>query len=280
LNKDLKILIIGLGEIGSSNAEFISSKGLAVDGYDISKKAVDNALSRGIIRKAADDFSDYDCYLICISTHNFADMSSPDVQGIIEAAKRISKEGKSGALVGIDSTITKGTSNKVKEILNHRLHVVHVPHRYYQHEKEEHGVGQLRVIGGCEPCCLEEGARFYGGTLGIPLQKTSSIEVAELTKLVENSFRFVEIAFAEELKMFCDRIGIDFGELRAAVNTKWNVKILEARDGIGGHCLPKDSQMFLNLSKDVLTSSIVEAAKTADRNYKYHILKQGEIQQN
>jgi UDP-N-acetyl-D-mannosaminuronic acid dehydrogenase len=201
-------------------------------------------------------------------------MSAPNIQGIIDTAKRISKEGKNGALVGIDSTITRGTSNTVKEILKHRLHVVHVPHRYYQLEKEEHGVKQMRVIGGCEPCCLEEGLKFYGETLGIPLHKVNSIEIAELTKLVENSYRYIEIAFAEELKMFSDRIGINFNELRTAVNTKWNIKILEAKDGIGGHCLPKDSQMFLNLSKDVLSTSIIKAAMTADRNYRYHLLKE------
>jgi UDP-N-acetyl-D-mannosaminuronic acid dehydrogenase len=83
----------------------------------------------------------------------------------------------------------------------------------------------------------------------------------------------MEIAFAEELKMVCDRSGIDFDQLRKAVNTKWNIRILEAKDGIGGHCLPKDSQMFLDMSKNVLQSSIIEAAKTVDLKYRLHVDK-------
>jgi UDP-N-acetyl-D-mannosaminuronic acid dehydrogenase len=80
----------------------------------------------------------------------------------------------------------------------------------------------------------------------------------------------MEIAFAEELRMFCDRSGVSFDELRNAVNTKWNTKILQARDGIGGHCLPKDSQMLLNLEKNVLDVSILEAAKRVDQEYRSH----------
>jgi UDP-N-acetyl-D-mannosaminuronic acid dehydrogenase len=95
--------------------------------------------------------------------------------------------------------------------------------------------------------------------------------VAEMCKIVENSYRFMEIAFAEELKMFCDRSGIEFQELRSAINTKWNIKVLEPREGIGGHCLPKDSQMFLNLSKNLLETSIIDAAKKVDVEYRSHI---------
>ncbi len=105
----------------------------------------------------------------------------------------------------------------------------------------------------------------------IPLQNVNPIEIAELTKVVENSHRFMEIAFAEKLKMVCDTTGIDFEELRKAVNTKWNTKILEAKDGIGGHCLPKDSQMFLDFSKDVVQHSLLETAKRIDFGYRAHI---------
>ena len=80
----------------------------------------------------------------------------------------------------------------------------------------------------------------------------------------------MEIAFAEELKMFCDRSGLSFEELRGAINSKWNIKILEAKEGIGGHCLPKDSQMFLNLEKNVLDTTIIEAAKVIDKQYRSH----------
>lgn len=77
------------------------------------------------------------------------------------------------------------------------------------------------------------------------MYKVSTIEVAELSKIAENSHRYLQIAYAEDLKMCCDKIGIDFNELRNAMNTKWNVDLPEAREGIGRHCLPKDIK-YLN----------------------------------
>jgi len=271
--KNKKILIIGLGQIGYSNAEYMASIGIQADGFDISEKAVKRALDNKVIRNSASSFSNYDYYIICISTHRPEDMFVPYLDGLYDIARKISHEGKTGALVGIDSTITRGTSEEIKKILGHRLHVVHVPHRFYINEQKDHGVKQTRVLGGCEPCCVKEARHFYGSILKIPLHIVSSVDVAELTKVVENSYRFMEIAFAEELKMVCDNSSIYFNELRNAINTKWNVKILEPKEGIGGHCLPKDSQMFLDFSRNVLVTSLIGAAKMVDKQYRFHIAK-------
>lgn len=267
-----KVLVIGLGQIGYSNAEYMTMKGLTVDGYDKSDNQITRAISDGVIRWKAQDFSGYDYYIICISTHKPNDMFVPYLDGLFSIAKRLSYEGKEGALVGIDSTVTRGTSKKILELLGHRLHVAHVPHRFYINDKHEHGVKQTRVMAGCEECCLEKANEFYNEILEIPVHAVSSVDVAELSKIIENSYRFMEIAFAEELKMFCDRSGLDFNEVRTAVNTKWNIKVLEAKEGIGGHCLPKDSQMFLSLEKNVLDTSIIEAAKKVDGHYRSHIV--------
>ena len=186
-------------------------------------------------------------------------------------------------LVSIESTIPKGTSKKVFEMLNHRLHVVHAPHRWYALEEKEHGVNQLRVIGGVCDCCLKAGMQFYDvrnnditntttaitnpitsnsingnnnnydanngnenkdtqKSLGIPMHPVSEIEIAETTKIVENAHRYLQIAFAEDLYLYCQANNLNFPELRDALNTKWNVNILEPREGIGGHCLPKDTR--------------------------------------
>lgn len=275
-----KVLIIGLGEIGHSNADYMSKKGLAVDGFDINNSAISRAIANGVIRASTTNFAGYQYYIVCISTHQPRDMSEPYLDGMFEIANKLAAEGEEGALVGIDSTVTRGTSSKILNLLHHKMHVVHVPHRFYIHEKQEHGVNQPRVLGGCDACCTEKGREFYNRILGIPLHIVNSVEVAELCKIVENSYRFIEIAFAEELKMFCDRSDINFKDLRAAINTKWNIKILEAKDGIGGHCLPKDSQMFLNLTKDILDTSIIEAAKKVDEKFRIHVARPTEeIQQ-
>jgi UDP-N-acetyl-D-mannosaminuronic acid dehydrogenase len=100
-----------------------------------------------------------------VSTHKPDDIFSPQIDGLPSIADKISKEAKiDGAVVSIESTIPKGTSKKVFEILNHRVHVVHVPHRWYAMEEKVHGVNQLRVIGGVCDCCLRAGMKFYGGT--------------------------------------------------------------------------------------------------------------------
>ncbi|MCV0400057.1 MAG: potassium transporter TrkA [Nitrosarchaeum sp.] len=270
-NGQKKILIIGLGEIGYTNAEYMTGIGLWVEGYDINDKAIQRALDDNIIKRKAVDFSDYDYYLICISTHKPENMFVPYLDGLYETVYRLLREGKSGALLGIDSTVPQNTTKKILEILNHKMHVVHVPHRYYKHEKTEHGVKQKRVIGACEQCCYDEGRKFYGHLLNIPLHPVSNPDVAELTKIVENSYRFVQIAFSEEMKMLCDNIGVDFEELRNSINTKWNIDMLQAIDGIGGHCLPKDSQMVLDLSKKYISDSILESSKKIDSNYRMHI---------
>ena len=266
-HKNPKILIIGLGQIGYHNAEYMTRLGLNVEGFDLEQRAVQKALNAKVIRREAKDFSGYDYHLICVSTHNPNNMAEPHLDGLLETAEQLEQEGKESSLVSIESTITKGVSSQVDRLLGHKLHVAHVPHRFYSEDKKEHGVKQLRVLGGCKGCCTREAIDFYGCVLGIPVYTVKSVEVAELSKIIENSHRFLEIAFAEELKMFCDDQGLDFEELQGAINSKWNIKILEARNGIGGHCLPKDTQMFCGLSKNLLPYSTLSAAIESDRLY-------------
>jgi UDP-N-acetyl-D-mannosaminuronic acid dehydrogenase len=296
-----KVLIVGLGQLGLPVAKYVKERGFDTYGYDISTSAMERAEKTEGIKKAS-NFSEFDIYVICISTHKPEDIFSPQIDGLLSITDRISREAKNGALVSIESTIPDGTSSKVFELLNHRLHVVHAPHRWYALEEKEHGVNQLRVIGGVCDCCLRLGMQFYGydgnsiginekglveaeslpfssssssyssfKSLGIPMHRVSEIEIAEITKLAENAHRYLQIAFAEELYLCCQANNINFPELRDALNTKWNVNILEPRDGIGGHCLPKDTKMFLeslsSRSKSI-RSKILTAAMEADQNYR------------
>jgi UDP-N-acetyl-D-mannosaminuronic acid dehydrogenase len=308
-----KILVVGLGQLGLPVAKYVKEKGFDdVYGYDISPKAIDRAEKTAGIKKAT-DFSDFDVYIVCVSTHKPEDMFSPYIEGLLSVVDRISKEAKrDGALVSIESTIPRGTSHKVLEILGHRLHVAHAPHRWYALEEKEHGVNQLRVVGGVYDCCLEAAMQFYNGnssscvvssnssddsrsaicagnnsdeennnnnnssntnttitrrSLGIPMHPVSKIDIAEMTKTIENAHRYLQIAFAEDLYLYCQANNINFSELRDALNTKWNVNILEPREGIGGHCLPKDTRMFLQSSKSI-KSKILTAAVEVDQDYR------------
>jgi len=238
------------------------------------------AKATAAIQKAV-NFGEFDVFILCVSTHKTNDMFSPQIDGLLSVVGKISQEAKSGSLVSIESTIPKGTSKKVFDTLNHRMHVVHAPHRWYSLEEKEHGVNQLRVIGGVCECCLKTGMQFYGGvidgqsysssssliSLGIPMHPVTNIEIAELTKVVENAHRYLPIAFTEELYLYCQANNINFRELRDALNSKWNVEILEPREGIGGHCLPKDTKMFLQ-SSHRSKSKILTAAMDVDERYK------------
>jgi UDP-N-acetyl-D-mannosaminuronate dehydrogenase len=293
-----------LGQLGLPVAKYVKEKGFDAFGYDINEKAMAVAESNFGIKKAS-NFNDFDVLIICVSTHVPDDMFSPQVDGLMSVVEKISREAKTGALVSIESTIPKGTSQKVFEKLDHRLHVVHAPHRWYALEEQDHGVNQLRILGGVSKCCLQEGLKFYDGkisvsdkeatlsstfspaassaasaassaagaeahALSIPMHPVSSIEVAELTKIIENAHRYLQIAFAEELYLYCKANNISFTELRDSLNTKWNVEVLEPRDGIGGHCLPKDTKMFIN-SSNATRSKILQAAIEIDEDYREYI---------
>lgn len=290
-----RVLIIGLGQLGLPVARYVKERGFDAYGYDISPKAMKRAKETAGIEEAT-NFSDFDVYILCVSTHRPEDMFSPQIDGLLSIANRISKEAKNGALVSIESTIPKGTSKKIFEMLNHRLHVAHAPHRWYALEEKEHGVNQLRVIGGVCDCCLKAAMQFYDGrsenviidddnytntdnnnnsnfyknkSLGIPMHPVSEIEIAELTKIIENAHRYLQIAFAEDLYLYCQSNNINFSELRDSLNTKWNVNILEPLEGIGGHCLPKDTKMFLKSSRSI-KSKILTAAMEVDQDYRQY----------
>jgi UDP-N-acetyl-D-mannosaminuronic acid dehydrogenase len=286
-----KVLVIGLGQLGLPVAKYVKQRGFETYGYDMNSERMKQAEKNYGI-KSIEQFDDIDVFILCVSTHNPDDEYTPYVDGLFELARKISKEAKNGSLVSIESTVPKGTSKKIFEILNHRLHIAHVPHRWYALEEEIHGVNQVRVIGGVSDCCLKTALQFYnrnnealefsdntnsentsesaqttGVDLGIPMHPVSEIEIAELTKIIENADRYLQIAFSEDLYLYCQANNVNFGELRDSLNTKWNVKILEPRDGVGGHCLPKDTKMFLQSSKSI-KSKILTSAMEVDKEYR------------
>lgn len=285
-----KVLVIGLGQLGLPVAKYVKDRGFETFGYDINHRRVEDAEKNYGI-KSIKRFDDIDVFILCVSTHDPDDEYTPFVDGLYSLAQKISRQAKNGSLVSIESTVPKGTSKKIFEMLNHRLHVAHAPHRWYSLEEDVHGVNQVRVIGGVSDCCLKVALQFYDSGnealefndiiannnndhensrrngLGIPMHPVSEIEIAELSKIIENADRYMQIAFSEDLYLYCQANNVNFGELRDALNTKWNVKILEPRDGVGGHCLPKDTKMFLQSSKSI-KSKILRAAMEVDQDYR------------
>jgi len=258
---------MGLGTVGLPAATYLQRAGCDVIGYDISSKAVENA-QRYIeaTSKIKSIPSDTDVFVVCVTT-GLLTGEKPDLSSVYD----VCREAASFAprLVSIESTIPVGTCRDVHEtVLNGRINLAHFPHRYWPEDSERHGVSQLRVLGAVDNNSMIEARKFYG-KVNIPWYAVDSIEIAEMTKVVENAYRYVQIAFAEELRMICIRNNLNFNALRNSANTKWNVDIPEAREGIGGTCLPKDIRYLIDTARNgAHEPDLLLAALQADENYR------------
>ncbi len=245
----MKICVIGLGTIGTATIEYIHENGMEVYGYDLIRKSI----------PSIETYADWelvpksDIYVVTVSSDSVKDV-----------CKKISKKDKN-SLVSIESTVETGTCRKISDELGLRT-LVHCPERYWVDDPIAHGIRQLRVIGAINERSLKEGLEFYKA-LNIPIHVCSSIEVAETCKISENAYRFAQIAFAEELRRICENKSVPFDDLRVACNTKWNIEIPEARNGIYGKCLPKDTRYLRNVSGSVQTP-LIQGAILTDEAYK------------
>ena len=254
----MKVCVMGLGEVGLPTAIYNQQKGLTVYGYDIDDSKTTLAKSKGLSNATTkwDEIphGEIDVYVVCVPTFS-----------VINAVANIPRD--TTALITIESTVVPGTCRKIAEKYRY---VAHCPHRYWKGDPKRRGVRQLRVFAASNSEAKTFGVDYYVNILDIPLHIVSSLEVAELSKLVENAWRYVSIAFSEEVRMICEsKFGVSFEEVRWAVNTKyapdWCAKLLEARDGIGGHCLPKDTAILSAFSTD---HGILKAAMRIDKEYR------------
>jgi len=265
------VCIIGLGAVGLPTATYFQSLGCNVIGYDISRRAMVRARDHIPVGDINEISSDTEVFVICVSTTLLGD--EPDVSNVKDACTRISQKFHP-KLVSIESTVPIGTCRKIYDsIFDGQVNLVHIPHRYWPEDPVRHGVAQLRVAGAMSRESMIKARKLYSD-LGIPLVEVEPIEIAEMTKIAENAYRYVQISFAEELRLICQRNNVDFSKLRIACNSKWNIEIPEARSGIGGTCLPKDIRYLINAAKnrgfepDLLLSAI-----RTDKKYVEEIMK-------
>ena len=242
----MEVCVIGLGTVGAPTASYIQKHGFSVFGCDLVERSIEGVETFTNWGKVPQS----EVYVVAVS--------SDSVESVCEEIAEKSKN----ALVLIESTVRVGTCRRISERLGLKL-LAHCPHRYWAEDPVNHGVGQLRVIGALNEESLEKSIGFYK-SLDVPLHVCSTIEVAEMCKIAENAYRFVQIAFAEELKMICDANEVPFKEVREACNTKWNTTIQEAREGILGACLPKDTRYLKLLAQH---TPLIDGAIAADHVY-------------
>lgn len=221
----MDIAIIGYGNVGKEIERKIRLKELDDRVYTIDINPKMNAEFLDI-----DEFNrrEYaaEVYIICVWSQ----------EQVLDVIKKIRLDNK--PLISIETTCPPGTYAMAKDIVKDNTYLIVFPERRVVNDDFHSVFNHPRIMGGD----YEQGRRFYlRYMLWENIIITDKPELAELCKIVENSYRYLTIAVAEELKML---FGDDFDELRRLINTKWNTEILEVRDGVKGICLPKDIKLF------------------------------------
>lgn len=236
-----RVCVVGLGELGLPNAIYCAARGLRIFGVDISQEARDFARDEHGIPTygAVSEVQDVDVFLICVGTKFSEGLGGIDASAVYAVAEEIAGLPYIPDLVVIESTVPPGTTTSVYEKHLKKTSVAHVPHRFWKYDPDNRGVRRLRNLAAVNAESYRRAIAFYQTVLDMPINVVYDIKAVEFSKLAENAYRYARIAFAEELWMLCDRLGLDFNAVRDATNTlDGNPPVMEARDGIGDACLP------------------------------------------
>lgn len=265
------VSVIGLGYIGLPTAAVIAGRKKKVIGVDVNPQAVD-LINRGKIHimepdldvvvhgvvsegwlRATTTAEPADAFLIAVPTP-FKDDKEPDLSYIEAAAKAIAPVLRAGNLVILESTSPVGATERLARWLAETradltfpqthgeasdIRIAHCPERVLPGHVLRELVDNDRVVGGLTPKCSEAAVAFYKMFVEGDCIVTDA-RTAEMCKLAENSFRDVNIAFANEMSVICDRLGIDVWHLIGLANRHPRVKILQPGPGVGGHCIAVD----------------------------------------
>ena len=279
---------MGLGYIGLPTAIIAAKHGVKITGVDINQKVVDmtnqgkihivepglQALCEEVVKsgmlKASTTPVVSDAYFIVVPTP-FKGNHEPDISYVQAATEAVIPFLKDGDLYVIESTSPVGTTDKMEALifekrpeLKGKIFIAYCPERVLPGNVIYELVHNDRVIGGINPESTEKAMEFYSQFVQGTLHKTNA-KTAEMCKLTENSSRDVQIAFANELSLICDKAGINVWELIALANKHPRVNILWPGCGVGGHCIAVDPY-FLTADFPVESQLIAKAREI--NNYK------------
>ena len=295
-----RLSVIGLGYVGLPTAAIFASRGLDVLGVDIRADVVDvinrgevhivepdlgkivlDAVNTGKLR-AAPAPEEADAHIIAVPTP-FTDDRKPDLSHLHDAAEGLSGVLKKGDLIVIESTVPVGTTETVSVRLSdlcpgltfpHEasadadIRIAHSPERVLPGNVVAELTKNDRVIGGITARCGERAAELYGlAVKGKCLLTTAP--TAELVKLAENAYRDVNIAFANELSVICDRLGIDVWEAVELANHHPRVNVLQPGPGVGGHCIAVDPWFIVDSAPD--DTPLIRAARQVNDAKPHHL---------
>lgn len=277
------ICVIGLGYIGLPTASLLGTKGYDVTGVDVSRNVVDT-INQGKIHIVEPDLDllvksavnsnklraslepvKADVFIIAVPTP-FKDNYVPDLSYVEQASRAIAPFIEPGNLVILESTSPVGTTEDyVAKILEERGHsvgtdvfVAHCPERVLPGRILIELVQNDRIVGGINERSTQVATDFYNEFVSGEVLQTNA-KTAELSKLTENSFRDVNIAFANELSLICDQEQIDVWELISLANRHPRVNILQPGPGVGGHCIAVDPWFIIDRAPE--KSKLIRAAR-------------------
>jgi UDP-N-acetyl-D-mannosaminuronic acid dehydrogenase len=273
LEKDKNVCVLGLGYIGLPTAATLANAGIKVLGVDINPTVVEkiNSGTAHIYEKGLDELlaksvssglltadtrpAKSDTYVIAVPTPFIEKEKRPDLSFVVAAINSISPILKNGDLIIIESTINVGATEFVRDCLSNNrtdlkfpytenddpdIYIAHCPERVLPGKILHEIINNDRIIGGISNKCANEAVQFYKQFVKGDCTTASSSKLAELCKLVENSFRDVNIAFANEISLISDKLDINVWELLSLVNRHPRVNVLNPGPGVGGHCIAVD----------------------------------------
>jgi UDP-N-acetyl-D-mannosaminuronic acid dehydrogenase len=292
-----QVTVLGLGYIGLPTAALIARSGCRVTGVDVSQKVVDtvnsgkvhieevdlDGLVQGVVARgvltASIEVAPADTFVIAVPTPHDAE-HRPDISYVLSAARAIAPKLVPGNLVILESTSPVGTTERVAALLAELrpdlkvpgkctgaadIFIAYCPERVLPGRILVELVDNDRCIGGITPRCARRAMTFYRQFVRGACVTTTA-RAAEMVKLVENSYRDVNIAFANELSMIADEMKVDVWDVIALANRHPRVNILQPGPGVGGHCIAVDPWFLVHgapaQSRLIRTAREVNLAKT------------------
>ncbi|WP_267348838.1 UDP-N-acetyl-D-mannosamine dehydrogenase [Sphingomonas sp. GM_Shp_2] len=302
---ELNVVVMGLGYIGLPTAAVIARTGARVLGIDVSATVVDTVnegrvhieevdldglvsgvVARGTLR-ASTEVAPADIFVIAVPTP-FADDHQPDIAYVLQAATSIAAVLKAGDTIILESTSPVGTTEQVRDLIAQLRPDLKVPGRCtdqpdisiaYCPERVLPGrilvelIDNDRVIGGITPRCARKALAFYRRFVRGACVTTTA-RAAEMTKLTENAFRDVNIAFANELSLVADRLGVDVWEVIRLANRHPRVNILSPGPGVGGHCIAVDPWFLVAAAPE--ETPLIRTAREVNDGKTDHVVAQAE----
>ena len=299
------VCVVGLGYIGLPTAAVIARSGSRVLGVDVSQKVVDtinrgeihieevdlDGLVQGVVARgllsASTEISPADVFVIAVPTP-FDKNHAPDVSYVLAAGRSVAPVLKAGDVVILESTSPVGTTEALRDLIAELrpdlkvpgvnagtpdIAIAYCPERVLPGKILEELTNNDRSIGGITPRCARKALAFYKRFVRGACVTTDA-RSAEMTKLVENAYRDVNIAFANELSMVADRMGLDVWEVIRLANRHPRVNILSPGPGVGGHCIAVDPWFIVHGAPE--ETPLIRTARGVNDGKIHHVIARAE----